>query len=60
MAILTSSQVKMTSLLEKTVAIIAPHRCIACSNYNNVLCESCVAELPYIKEPFCVLCGRRT
>lgn len=57
MAILTSSQVKMTSLLEKTVAIIAPHRCIACSNYNNVVCDSCIKTLPRPAQPFCALCG---
>jgi ComF family protein len=57
MAILTSSQVKMTSLLEKTVAIIAPHRCIICSNYNNIVCDSCITTLPGIARSFCVFCG---
>ncbi len=31
----------MTSLIEKIVAIIAPHHCISCGNENNVLCEPC-------------------
>lgn len=60
MAILTSSQVKMTSVLEKIVAIIAPHRCIVCSNYNNVMCDSCVQEMPRIKKAICVLCGDKS
>jgi ComF family protein len=57
MAILSSDQVKMTSVLEKIVDIIAPHRCIICSNYNNVVCESCVRTLSGKLQPFCVFCG---
>lgn len=58
MAILSSSLVKMTSVLEKIVAIIAPHRCIVCSNYNNMMCNLCAQKIPHIKQPFCVLCGK--
>lgn len=60
MAILSSGPVKMTSLLEKTVAIIAPHRCILCGNYNNIVCFSCVKTLPRIVEPLCIFCGEHT
>jgi len=60
MAILSSGPVKMTSLLEKTVAIIAPHRCILCSNYNNIVCNSCIKTLPNIAQPLCVFCGAAT
>lgn len=47
----------MTSLLEKTLSVIAPHRCIKCSNYNNILCSTCVNEVAGIEPPACVLCG---
>ncbi len=47
----------MTSVLEKTLSIIAPHRCIICGNYNNVVCLDCAAALPKPAMPFCVLCG---
>lgn len=57
MAILTSKEVKMTSLLEKTIRIIAPHRCFDCSKYDNVLCLSCLNCLPKIEIPACLLCG---
>ena len=60
MAILSSGSVKMTSLLEKTVAIIAPHRCIICGNYNNILCDACVSELTQNVPSCCVLCGTKT
>ena len=57
MAILSSDQVKMTSLLEKLVGIIAPHRCIVCSNYDNVVCTACMYDMYRFEVPFCVLCG---
>lgn len=60
MAILSSDHVKMTSILEKIVAIIAPHRCILCGNYNNKLCALCAADLPCLEVSACVLCGAPT
>lgn len=57
MAILSLEYVKMTSILERAIAIIAPHRCFVCSNYNNILCDSCIHELPRLETPCCVLCG---
>ena len=60
MAILSSDQVKMTSLLEKIVAIIAPHRCIVCGNYDNILCISCLHDIPRLEVSCCVLCGKPT
>lgn len=47
----------MTSLLEKTISIIAPHRCILCGNYNNILCDACLAQLPKLQYSICALCG---
>ncbi len=47
----------MTSVLEKTLSIVAPHRCIICGNYNNVVCLSCVSSIPIYKTAFCALCG---
>lgn len=60
MAILSSDQVKMTSILEKIVAIIAPHRCIICGNYNNILCLACLHAVPRLEVACCVLCGKPT
>ena len=60
MAILSSDHVKMTSILEKVVAIIAPHRCIICGDYNNMLCKTCVYDAPAIEVVQCVLCGKPT
>jgi len=60
MAILSSGHVNMTSLLEKTVAIIAPHRCILCGNYNNIVCFECAKSLLCITNPLCILCGKST
>jgi len=60
MAILSSDHVKMTSLLEKAISVIAPHRCIVCGKYDNVVCTACAYAMRQISEPFCVLCGRRS
>lgn len=48
----------MTSLLERTISIIAPHRCIACSKESNVLCDSCRFELFAEGPELCFLCNK--
>lgn len=60
MAILSSDHVKMTSVLEKAITVIAPHRCIVCSNYDNVLCTACVQDVCRLEAPVCLLCGVET
>jgi ComF family protein len=50
----------MTSLLEKTISVIAPHRCIVCSNYDNVVCTACMYDIHRLEVPLCVLCGSPT
>lgn len=47
----------MTSLPERIVAIIAPHRCVVCSIEDNIVCVSCVSSLGGDIEPICVVCG---
>lgn len=47
----------MTSLLEKIISIIAPHRCILCGNDNNLLCRSCARGLPQLPEQNCIFCN---
>lgn len=47
----------MTSVLEKALAIIAPHACILCGNFNNIACVGCVLNLPTNDVSFCALCG---
>ena len=50
----------MTSLLEKFISVIAPHRCIMCSKENNVLCAMCMAELFADVYEGCYMCGLPT
>lgn len=57
MAILYSMQVKMTSLIEKVVAILAPHRCLGCGIEDNILCKNCQKAQVVSPLSFCALCG---
>lgn len=50
----------MTSLLESLIAVIAPHCCISCSNYNNIVCDICLPSLAPFASPACVVCDRST
>lgn len=50
----------MTSLLEKIVAIIAPHACISCSKHDNVWCDACINSEHKPLPPACLMCGRKT
>jgi ComF family protein len=49
----------MTSLLEKIVAIIAPHTCISCSKQDNVWCDVCIKNEHTPLPPICLVCGRK-
>lgn len=60
MAILSSKEVKMTAILEKIVAIIAPHHCFVCSKEDNVICLACLADLCPGLDSVCVFCGEQT
>lgn len=46
----------MTSLPEKLMAIIAPNTCISCSNYNNILCDQCLLQIPAYEGELCFSC----
>ena len=46
----------MTSILEKFISVIAPHRCILCSKENNVLCVACFPEVFDDPCQSCYLC----
>ncbi len=50
----------MTSLLERTISIIAPHRCFSCSKESNVLCVSCSARVFDERPDVCYLCNNPT
>lgn len=50
----------MTSLLERTISIIAPHRCFSCSKESNVLCVSCGASVFSEQPEVCYLCNKPT
>ncbi len=58
MAILYFMEVKMTSLIEKIVAIVAPHRCLVCGIEDNILCTGCYASCIVRPDAFCALCGK--
>jgi competence protein ComFC len=47
----------MTSVIEKAIRVIAPHRCIMCGNYNNVVCTACTYVVRRIEVAVCLLCG---
>lgn len=47
----------MTALLEKIVAIIAPHHCFVCGIEDNIVCVSCFDQVFMRPDSACVLCG---
>jgi ComF family protein len=51
-------EVKMTSLIEKIVAIIAPHHCMVCGEQDNIVCAGCFTSTLLFLDPICVLCGK--
>lgn len=50
----------MTSLIEKMVAVIAPHYCIVCGIENNILCDNCLLQLAGDTHSICYLCEIET
>lgn len=50
----------MTSLIEKLVAIIAPHDCFLCGKEDNVLCDACRLSLAIDPPSLCYLCDKET
>lgn len=50
----------MTSLLEKAISVIAPHRCLVCSKENYILCVSCAHDVFVSIESACAFCDRPT
>ena len=46
----------MTSILEKLIAIIAPHYCIMCSEEGNMLCDRCAHDFPVASLSYCFAC----
>ncbi len=50
----------MTSILERIVAIIAPHYCLMCSSPYNVICKSCLLQFIASYESGCFKCGAIT
>jgi ComF family protein len=58
MAILYFMAVKITSIIEKMVAITAPHRCISCGIDDNILCPGCSISHIVSSNPFCAICAQ--
>lgn len=50
----------MTSLIEKIITVIAPHRCVCCGNFDNFVCASCLATDAVFEESVCVMCAKPT
>jgi ComF family protein len=57
MAILYFMAVKITSLIEKMVGLVAPHSCFSCGNRDNILCFGCYISQVVRPESFCALCA---
>jgi ComF family protein len=57
MAILYFMAVKITSLIEKMVGLVAPYSCFGCGSKDNILCFGCYASQVVRPESFCALCG---
>lgn len=52
--------VKITSVIEKTLTLIAPHLCYGCKLENIVLCEGCVETVVNNEDLHCYRCFRPT
>src|SRR3979411_1105589 len=50
----------MTSILERLISIIAPHRCLVCSKENNILCNGCQIDAFKPILSACAMCDRPT
>lgn len=50
----------MTSLLERTISIIAPHHCFSCGKESNILCAACASQVFGEIPEICALCNRPT
>jgi ComF family protein len=50
----------MTSLLERTISIIAPNHCFCCSKESNVLCVACAEQVFGEGPEMCFLCNKQT
>jgi len=52
----------LAGLLDSIVDFFFPPICFICGkvlqdNKNLLICKSCIEQLPFIKEPFCSMCG---
>jgi ComF family protein len=50
----------MTALLEKLIAIVAPHTCLVCSIENNILCSACAFDVFAPLPSACIFCSKPT
>ncbi len=60
MAILYFMDVKITSAIERIIAILAPYWCVQCGLENNVLCQACADDVFGHIESCCVVCAKPT
>lgn len=42
----------------KTLDLLFPPLCAACNKLGSLLCDDCLAKMPWVKEPICLRCGR--
>jgi len=38
--------------------LLFPLQCLGCQKEGQLICEGCVAQLPRLEHPYCVLCGQ--
>lgn len=46
------------SILDKLVAVVAPHNCLSCSKEGSLLCRSCFPELGAVVPDRCFRCNK--
>ena len=48
----------VTRLAGSALGALFPLQCVGCGRDGNPLCEACVARLPALKPPYCVICAQ--
>ena len=52
----------ISKIVKKSVRFIYPDRCPMCDRIieaDRLICEDCAKDLPWIRDPFCLKCGRQ-
>jgi ComF family protein len=47
-------------MLDKAIALVAPHHCCGCDKIGTLLCDNCKYNITLEQSPFCVVCKKPT